>query len=98
MLAHPEFSSNATVKVAHFGPPPNDIQWVKDVHVNPRTRRQLIEGFWSGHRGITGHVAYVASESDREKLRRSDRVMIQLRDLSAQKVVIIVPAALLMLG
>lgn len=95
MLAHKELSANCIVKVIQPGAPPTDIEWVRDVHVNPRTRRQLIEGFWKGHRGISGQVAYVANESERDRLRRQGKVLIHLRDVSAQKVSIIVPAALL---
>ncbi len=95
MLANAAFSSGAKVKAAQTGPPPDDVKCVKDVHINPRTRKQLIEGFWKGQRSISGHVAFVGNDSERERLRREGRVMVRISDLSAQHVNVIVPATLL---
>lgn len=91
MLTHAELSANSKVKPALPGPPPDDVKVVKDVHINPRTRRQLIEGFWKGQRSISGRVAYVQNESDRDRLRRDGKVMILIGDLSAQQIRVIVP-------
>ncbi|MEP0845114.1 MAG: hypothetical protein HRF43_20620 [Phycisphaerae bacterium] len=91
MLAHVEFTAHTKVKPAQPGPPPEDVKWVKDIRLNPRTRKQLIEGFFGDHRGIFGHVAYVANESDRERLRKEGKLMVQISDLSAQHVTIIAP-------
>jgi hypothetical protein len=95
---HVELSANSKVKVVMPGPPPEDLKWVKDLRLNPRTRKQLIEGFWKGQRTIHGHVAFVANEADRDRLRREGKVMVRLSDLSAQQVTIIVPAYSLQLA
>lgn len=88
-------STSTKVQVAAPGSPPNSIEWVRDIHVNPRTRRELIEGFFKRKRGISGVVAYVANESDRIRLRKEHKLRIQIRDPSAQTVVVIVPEAML---
>ncbi len=85
-------SAASPVRISEPGPPPADVGWVRDIRLNPRTRRQLIEGFWKGHKNVSGQVAYVANESDRDRLRRKGMIMINLRDVSAQKVTIIIPA------
>lgn len=95
MFAQTQFSSSTKVTVAEPGQPPQDLKWVKDLHVNPRTRKQLIEGFWNQHRRISGQVMFVASDSEREKLRREGKVMVRISDLSAQHITVIVPATLL---
>lgn len=98
MLTHAEFTTNAKLRVVQPGPPPEEVHWVKDVHVNPRTRKQLINGFWGDHRGISGHVAYVANESDRDRLRKDGKVMVRISDLSAQHVTVIAPIAMFRLA
>lgn len=94
MLAHFEFSATVKVRVVQPGPPPEDVKVVKDLSINPRTRKQLIQGFWGEHKGISGRVAYVANESDRDRLRKDGKVMIQISDLSAQHVNIIAPMSM----
>ncbi|GMU24294.1 MAG: hypothetical protein AMXMBFR13_43680 [Phycisphaerae bacterium] len=98
MSMQTEFSANTKVKVAQTGPPPDDVKCVKDVSVNPRTRKQLMEGFWKNHRGISGRVAFIPNDSDRERLRREGKVMVQISDLSAQHITVIVPRTMLLPG
>jgi hypothetical protein len=85
--------ANTKVKAARPGPPPEDVKFAKDVNINPRTRKQLIVGFWKAQRSISGHVAFVANESDRDRLRRDGKMMVRISDLSAQHVDIIVPSS-----
>ena len=92
MSTHVELPSNTKVKVTLSGPPPDDVKCVKDVSVNPRTRRQLIEGFWKGHKTVRGHVAFVANESHRDRLRREGKIMVRISDLSAQHIMVVVPS------
>lgn len=91
MFTHSELSAGTKVKIAQPGPPPEELKWVKDLRLNPRTRKQLIEGFWKGQRTISGHVAFVRNESDRERLRKEGKVVVRISDLSAQHVDVIVP-------
>ena len=93
---HVEMSSNSKVRAARLGPPPEDVKWVKDLHVNPSTRKQLIEGFWKGQRSISGRVAFIGNESDRARLRREGKLMVRISDLSAQHVNVIAQAAQLL--
>ena len=88
-------STSTKVQVTDPGSPPNNVEWVRDIHINPRTRKQLIEGFWKRKRGISGQVAYVANESDRTRLRKEGKLRIQIRDPSAQAITIIVPENIL---
>ena len=88
-----ELPANTKVKVARPGPPPDSIKCLKDVHVNPRTRKQLIEGFWKGTRSISGHVAFIGNETDRERLRHDGKMMVRISDLSAQHVDVVVPVS-----
>lgn len=90
MSPNAELPANTKVRVARPGPPPDDVKFVKDVNVNPRTRKQLVEGFWKGQRSISGHVGFVANESDRDRLRRDGKMLVRISDLSAQHVDIIV--------
>lgn len=92
MSINTELPANSKVKVARPGPPPEDVKFIKDLNINPRTRKQLLAGFWKGQRSISGHVAFVANESDRERLRRDGKIMVRISDLSAQHVDIIVPS------
>lgn len=91
MFTQKEFTSSTKVKVTEPGDPPTDIEWVRDIHINGRTRRQLTSQFWKQHRGIIGQVSYVSSESQREKLRREGKVMVHVSDPSAQSIVLIIP-------
>ncbi len=93
MSTHTEFGANTKVKPAQTGAPPADVTTVKDTRINPRTRKQLVEGFWKGQRGISGQVAYVGNESDREKLRKEGKLMVLISDFSAQHVTVIAPAS-----
>lgn len=93
MLTVQTWAANTKVKAAQTGSPPEELQVVKDLRTNPRTRKQLIEGFWKAQRGISGHVAYVGNETDRERLRRQGKVMVLISDLSAQHVNVIGPTA-----
>ena len=88
-------STSTKVQVANPGSPPNNLEWVRDIHINPRTRKQLIEGFWKRKRGVSGQVAYVANESDRERLRKEGKLRILIRDPSSQTITVIVPENLL---
>ena len=87
-----ELTSNTKVKVSNPSTSvPNDIEWVKDIRINSRTKKQLIEGFWKGKKGISAKISYVSSESIRTKLKKEKKVMVQLMDQCAQKVTVIVP-------
>lgn len=87
-----ELSANSKVKAARPGPPPDDVKFIKDLQINPRTRKQLVEGFWKGQRSISGRVAFVANEADRDRLRREGKLLVRISDLSAQHVDVIIPA------
>jgi len=86
-----DFASNMKVKVANPGSVPLGVEWVKDTTVNPRTKAQLINGFWREKKEIIGKVAYVSKESLRTKLRKEKKIMVKLMNASAQSISIIVP-------
>jgi len=90
-----KLSTSTKVQVTTPGSPPNNVEWVRDIHINARTRKQLIEGFWQRKRGISGQVAYVVNESDRTRLHKEGKLRIQIRDPSAQTITIIVPEKML---
>ena len=91
MFTHVELAANTKVKAAQTGNPPEGVEAIKDLHTNPRTRKQLIEGFWKGQRGITAQIAYIGSDTERERLRKAGKVMVLISDFSAQHVSIIAP-------
>lgn len=95
MSVQPHLSANTKVRPTMPGPPPEDVKWVKDLRLNPRTRKQLIEGFWKEQRSVSAHVQFVANESDRERLRKEGKVMVLISDLSAQHVTVIVPTSMI---
>ena len=94
MLTHTELSANTKIRVVQIGGPPGDLQVIKGLHTNPRTRKQLVEGFWKRQRGISGQIAYIGNDTERERLRKAGKVMVLISDFSAQSVKIIAPAAL----
>ena len=86
-----DFEVNMAVRPAIKGYPPKDVDWVKDLTVTPRVKKQLIEGFWKWKKEVTGKIAYISKESDRARLRKKKAVMIKLINVSAQSITIIVP-------
>ena len=78
------------VQAVEKGDPPNDVEWVRDMRINARTKRLLMQGFWKQKRDITGKVAYVVSESMRSKLRKEKKIIVQLMNPCAQRINIIV--------
>ena len=84
------WTTGMRVQAVEKGDPPKDVEWVRDVRINARTKRLLMQGFWKQKRDITGKVAYVASESVRSKLRKEKKLMIKLINPCAQRISIIV--------
>jgi hypothetical protein len=94
LFTHTELAANTKVRAAQTGNPPEGVEAIKDLHTNPRTRKQLIEGFWKRQKGITGQIAYVGNDTERERLRKAGKVMVLISDFSAQHVTIIAPATM----
>ena len=89
-----ELETNMTVRVVS-GSDPQAVEWVRDLTINPRTKKLLIADFWKGKKEITGKISYVGKESVRAKLRKEKKVMVKLMNASAQSITIIVPKTFL---
>lgn len=94
MLTHTEFAPSSKVKPAQTGAPPEGLEAVKDIRGNPRTRKQLIEGFWKGQKSVSGQVAYIPNETDRERLRKAGKVMVVISNYAAEHVSVIGPISM----
>ena len=88
-----ELNSNTKVKVIEpsTDPPSKEFDFQKDIRINPRTKKQLITNFWKGKKDIVAKVAYVSSESSRVKLQKEGKVMVQIMDQCAQKILVAIP-------
>jgi len=76
------------VKVKSPGDVPPGSVCDPDGHrVSTTVKRRLQRLFYKGDRRVTGTVVYVGSELERERLRRSGQVKVEVRDATGASVV-----------
>lgn len=82
-------SAGSKVTVTTPGPVPTWSEWDDD---NQRTstpvKRRLQEMFFKRDKKILAEVVYIASESERESLKRKNRVKVSLRDPAGSRITI----------
>ena len=54
-------------------------------------KKRLQKQFFAGDKRVSAEVVYITNESERDKLRRSGRVKVQLRDPAGSLIVITAP-------
>ncbi|MBK8915981.1 MAG: hypothetical protein IPM64_15535 [Phycisphaerales bacterium] len=89
-------TAGTKVSVLKPGPVPAWSEWDND---NQRTstsvKKRLQEMFFKGDRKVQAEVLYVASESERDSLKRKGRVKLTLRDPAGSRIVVTAESAAL---
>ena len=81
-------AAGTRVKVTTPGSVPDWSSWDNDGHrVSNSVKKRLQQLFFIGDRRVSGAVVYIIKESEREKLRRSGWVKVEVRDASGSSVV-----------
>lgn len=89
MLKSKHVSAGTRVRVATPGPVPAWSTWECDSQrTSTAVKRRLQQLYFNGDRRVSAEVVYVSSEHERDRLRRSERVKVQLRDAAGSTVVI----------
>ena len=71
------------VKVAEPMDVPDWSKWDDDKgRTSGPVKKRLQSQFFQGNRNVTGEIIFVSKESERERLRRSGRVKVRIRDQS----------------
>ncbi len=89
MLAKASLGAGARVKVKNPGPVPTWSTWENDQRTSTSVKRRLQQLFFKGDRRITGHVVYIASESQRDRLKSKGKVKVELRDPAGSSVIVL---------
>lgn len=77
------------VRVQTPGPTPSWSEWDDDKQrTSTPVKRRLQEMFFRGDKKLQAEVLYIGNESERDKLKRNNRVKVQLRDPSGSMIVI----------
>jgi len=87
-------AAGTRVKVAQPTDVPAWSTWEDDrQRTSTQVKKRLQQLFFRGDRRIAAEVLYVSSEDERDRLRRSGRVKVQLRDPAGCLIVITADAA-----
>ena len=87
-------SAGTRVRVAAPGPVPPWSTWESDhQRTSTAVKRRLQQLYFNGDRRVSAEVVFVASEHERDRLRRDQRVKLQLRDAAGSIIVITACAA-----
>lgn len=82
-------AAGTRVKVISPGTVPVWSTWEDDAHrTSNSVKKRLQQLFFKGDRRIEARVHYVASETDRERLRRKEQVKVEIRDAAGSTIVI----------
>ncbi len=82
-------SAGVRVRVKEPGPVPGWSTWECDGHrTSNSVKRRLQQLFFKGDRRITAAVVYIASEAERNRLKRDNRLKVELRDPAGCSIVI----------
>lgn len=85
-------AAGTRVKVKTPGPVPHWSVWEPCQRTSSHVKKRLQDMFFKGDRRVTAEVVYIASESDREKLKAAGRVKLYLRDAAGSSVTILADA------
>ncbi len=82
-------SAGVRVKVKEPCAVPPWSTWDNDGHrTSNSVKRRLQQLFFKGDRRITAAVVYIASETERVRLKRANRVKVELRDPAGSSIII----------
>jgi hypothetical protein len=83
------FTAGTRVKVKAPGAVPEWSEWDDDhQRTSNSVKKRLQQMFFRGDRRISALVTFIASESQRIKLRSANRVKVELRDAAGASIVI----------
>lgn len=86
-------AAGTRVKISNPTSVPSWSTWDNDGgRTSTPVKKRLQQLFFKGDRRVTAEVVYVASESERDKLRANGRVKLQLRDPAGSMITITAPA------
>lgn len=93
MMSAKFVSAGTRVKIASAMSVPEWSSWDNDGgRTSTPVKKRLQQMFFKGDKRIQAEVVYVPSESERDKLRASGRVKVQLRDAAGSMITITAPA------
>ncbi len=89
-------AAGTRVRVSRPGPVPSGSTWDDDGHrTSNHVKRRLQQLFFKADKRIHAEIVFVASETERERLRRAGMTKVQLRDPAGSMIVISAPVDLL---
>ncbi len=91
-LRKASLAAGTRVKVKSPGPTPQWSVWEPCQRTSSHVKKRMQDLFFKGDRRITAEIVYIASESDREKLKSQGRVKLYLRDAAGSSVTILADA------
>lgn len=94
MLVSKSIPSGTRVRVVNAGPVPQWSTWDDDKQrTSTPNKRRLQQMFFRGDKKISASVVFISSEHERETLKKSGRVKVELRDPAGSMIVITADAA-----
>lgn len=85
-------AAGTRVRVSRPGPVPSGSTWDDDGHrTSNYVKRRLQQLFFKADKRIHAEIVFIASETERERLRRKGMVKVQLRDPAGCMIVISAP-------
>jgi hypothetical protein len=91
-LRRTSLAAGTRVKVKTPGPVPHWSVWDPCQRTSSHVKKRLQGLFFKGDRRVTAEIVYIASESDRDKLKAKGRVKLHLRDAAGSSVTILADA------
>jgi hypothetical protein len=84
-----DFAAGTKVRVSEPMEVPEWSKWDDDKgRTSGPLKKRLQQMFFRGDRKITAEIVYIASETEREKLRRKGQVKVRIKDQSGCALVI----------
>ncbi len=91
-----DLTVGSRVKISAVMSAPQWCEWDDDRgRASTSTKNKLRQKFFNGDKRLTAEVAFVARESERDKLRKSGRTKVRVREPSGSVIVIPVELATL---
>lgn len=85
-------AAGTRVRVKSPGPVPEWSVWDPCQRTSNHVKRRIQDQFFKGDRRVQAEVVYIGNESLRDKLRKQERVKIELRDPAGVMVTILADA------
>jgi hypothetical protein len=86
-------TAGSRVKVVEAGPVPQGSEWDEDnQRTSTSTKKRLQKLFFEGNKKVQAEVVFVASETDRERLKRNKQIKVLVREPSGSSAVFTVDA------